>query len=120
MVGLLTSISVTSHSISTCDRAEPGYYEDGKFGIRLENIVIVQPASPPNDFGEKGWLKFENVTMCPMHGKLIEKSLLSSDELAWVNAYHKEVMEKVGAMLDRKNEDDLRAKAWLEKECKPL
>lgn len=99
---------------------EPGYYEDGKFGIRLENIVIVQSASPPNNFGEKGWLRFENVTMCPMHRKLIEKSLLTPDELAWVNAYHKEVVEKVGALLNGKNEDDLRAKAWLERECKPL
>jgi Xaa-Pro aminopeptidase len=43
---------------------EPGYYEDGKFGIRLENIVLVCEVNTPNNFGDKGFLGFENVTMC--------------------------------------------------------
>jgi Xaa-Pro aminopeptidase len=55
-----------------------------------------------------------------MHRKLIDKSLLTPDELKWVNKYHAEVLAKVGPLLDGKNEDDLRAKGWLERECKPL
>ena len=57
---------------------------------------------------------------CPIHRKLIDKSLLSPEELKWINAYHVEVLAKVAPLLSGKNEDDLRAKAWLERECKPL
>ena len=42
---------------------EPGYYADGKFGIRIESIVLVREVKTPNNFGEKGYLGFENVTM---------------------------------------------------------
>lgn len=42
---------------------EPGYYEDGKYGVRLENIVLVREAKTPNNFGDKGFLSFEHVTM---------------------------------------------------------
>ena len=43
---------------------EPGYYEDGKYGIRIENVLLVKEAKTPNNFGDKGYLGFENVTMC--------------------------------------------------------
>jgi Xaa-Pro aminopeptidase len=55
-----------------------------------------------------------------MHRKLIDKSLLSPQELNWINLYHAEVLHKVGPLLQGKNADDLRALAWLERECKPL
>jgi Xaa-Pro aminopeptidase len=42
---------------------EPGYYEDGKYGIRIENIVLVREVKTPNNFGDKGYLGFEHVTM---------------------------------------------------------
>ena len=42
---------------------EPGYYADGKFGIRIENVMLVREADTPNNFGDKGYLRFENVTM---------------------------------------------------------
>jgi Xaa-Pro aminopeptidase len=42
---------------------EPGYYEDGKFGIRIENVMLVREVKTPNNFGEKGYLGFEHVTM---------------------------------------------------------
>ena len=45
---------------------EPGYYADGRYGIRIENIVIVRDAPTPNNFGDKGYLRFEHVTLvCP-------------------------------------------------------
>jgi len=99
---------------------EPGYYVDGKFGIRIENIVIVRKVETRYRFGDVDYLGFEHVTMSPMHRKLIDKSLLSPQELKWVNLYHSEVLHKVGPLLQGKNEDDLRALAWLERECRPL
>jgi len=42
---------------------EPGYYKDGKYGIRLENVVLIREAKTPNNFGDKGYLGFEHVTM---------------------------------------------------------
>ncbi|KAI0258993.1 Creatinase/aminopeptidase [Gloeopeniophorella convolvens] len=95
---------------------EPGYYADGRFGIRIENVVVVREAQTPNNFGNKGFLGFEHVTLAPIGRNLVDVSLLSADERAWVDAYHKEVWEKVAPLLA----NDPRAKAWLERECAPL
>ncbi|KAI0253354.1 Creatinase/aminopeptidase [Lactifluus subvellereus] len=95
---------------------EPGYYADGEYGIRIENIVIVREAQTPHNFGDKGYLGFEHVTMAPMGRNLIEVSLLSMEERGWVDAYHKEIWEKVSPLL----EGDARARAWLQRECAPL
>jgi len=92
---------------------EPGYYKDGHFGIRIENIVIVREAKTPNNFGDKGYLCFEHVTMCPMQTKLIAQELLSTGERKWINAYHAEVFEKVSPLLS----NDERALRWLKREC---
>ncbi|KAG8763971.1 hypothetical protein FRC11_007652, partial [Ceratobasidium sp. 423] len=92
---------------------EPGYYADGKFGIRIESIVLIRKVSTPNDFGSRGYLGFENVTMCPIHTKLVDVSLLNEAERKWLNAYHAEVLKKVGPELAKAG--DLRAQAWLER-----
>ncbi|PWY99693.1 putative aminopeptidase P, cytoplasmic [Testicularia cyperi] len=92
---------------------EPGYYEDGKFGIRIENLVIVRPASTPNNFGNKGYLTFEHLTMCPIQVSLIDPSLLNADEKSWINNYHDEVLQKVSPLLA----NDKRALEWLKREC---
>lgn len=94
---------------------EPGYYADGKFGIRIESIVLVRKVSTPNDFGSRGYLGFENVTMCPIQTKLVDASLLNDAEKKWLNDYHSKVLEKVGPELAKVG--DLRAQAWLEREC---
>ena len=46
-----------------CLLLEPGYYADGRFGIRIENVVVVREANTPNNFGDKGYLGFEHLTM---------------------------------------------------------
>jgi len=92
---------------------EPGYYADGRFGIRIENIVIVRAAETPNNFGDKGYLGFEHVTMCPMQTKLVARELLTPQELEWLNAYHAETWAKVSPLL----QNDERALEWLEREC---
>lgn len=110
--------------------AEPGYYKDGHFGIRIENIVIVRDAKTPYNFGDKGYLGFEHVTMvnrhvfyiscvwliggqCPMQTKLVAQELLSPSERRWINSYHVEVLRKVSPLLS----NDERALRWLQKEC---
>ncbi|KAH9887305.1 Creatinase/aminopeptidase [Cubamyces lactineus] len=95
---------------------EPGYYKDGQYGIRIENIVIVREAQTPNNFGDKGYLRFEHVTMCPMGKNLIETSLLSAKEREWLDAYHAEILEKVSPLVKA----DERALRWLQRECSPL
>ncbi|KIM42178.1 hypothetical protein M413DRAFT_26983 [Hebeloma cylindrosporum] len=95
---------------------EPGYYADGRFGIRIENIVMVKEAKTPNNFGDKGYLGFEHVTMCPIHKKLIDTSLITEQEKTWLNKYHEETFEKVSPLL----KNDPRALEWLERECSPL
>ena len=67
---------------------EPGFYLPGEYGIRLENLVLVQPTSFPTG---KPFHRFETLTWAPFDRLLIEPSLLSPAELAWLNAYHAEV-----------------------------
>ena len=97
---------------------EPGYYADGRYGIRLENIVLVREVKTLNNYGDKGYLGFERVTMCPIQTKLVNPSLLAPWEVKWLNDYHAEVLEKIKPMLE--STGDKRAIAWLERECKPL
>ncbi|KAL4981144.1 hypothetical protein BDW66DRAFT_156236 [Aspergillus desertorum] len=73
---------------------EPGFYEDGKFGIRIENVIMVREVQTTHKFSERPWLGFEHVTMCPIGQNLIEPSLLSDFEIEWLNNYHAEVWEK--------------------------
>ncbi|TFY71297.1 hypothetical protein EVG20_g1690 [Dentipellis fragilis] len=91
---------------------EPGYYADGRFGIRIENVVVVREVHTPHNFGGKGFLGFEHVTMCPIHKNLIDAELLSINERDWLNEYHQEVLEKVAPLL----KNDERALAWLQRE----
>jgi len=65
---------------------EPGYYEEGKFGIRIENLIRVK---------KNNGLQFENLTMAPIDQSLIEKKLLNAGELKWLNAYHKKVFNNL-------------------------
>ncbi|KAF7291982.1 putative Xaa-Pro aminopeptidase P [Mycena indigotica] len=95
---------------------EPGYYADGRFGIRIENIVLVRKVETPNNFGDKGFLGFEHVTMCPIQTKLIDQSIFSAEETRWINEYHAEILSKVEGLL----KNDERALNWLRRECAPI
>ncbi|MDT7836858.1 aminopeptidase P family protein [Aquabacterium sp. OR-4] len=84
---------------------EPGLYRSGQWGIRIENLVMNRPAATPEHgaFGEM--LEFETLTLCPIDTRCIERSLLRSDEVDWLNAYHATVRERLaprlsGAALD--------------------
>ena len=76
---------------------EPGFYPTGKFGVRIENLVMVMP------YTENEWGKFyrmEAITFCPYEREAIVKEMLSPEEIAWVDEYHREVYEKVAPLLD--------------------
>jgi len=87
---------------------EPGYYLPGAYGIRLENLILVQPA----DFaGAKKFLRFETLTLVPFDRALIDVSLLSPAALGWLNAYHARVWQEVGPLVDGA------VRGWLEDAC---
>lgn len=89
---------------------EPGYYREGAFGIRIENLQYVTPAEAIEG-GEIAMHGFECLTFAPLARDLIDVKLLSKEERAWINAYHKRVVKTVG----RKLPEDV--KAWLGKAC---
>lgn len=94
---------------------EPGYYHTGEWGIRIENIVHVVPASGvPHDFTGQKALTFETVTMCPIQTKLIDSSLMTEEEVNYLNSYHKKVLQVVGQQLE--TDGDTFTLEWLERE----
>lgn len=99
---------------------EPGYYKDGHYGIRIENVVLVKEADsksgvPPNEFGKKNFV-FETLTRVPLCQKLIEKKILTQDEIDWINDYHQVVYNDTLSFV----EHDSLATAWLKRETSPL
>ena len=72
---------------------EPGYYENGKFGIRIENLIIVKKA--------KRYFKFKNLTLAPIDKSLIQKNLLNKSEISWINNYHSEVYLKLKKYMNK-------------------
>ncbi len=78
---------------------EPGVYLSGRLGIRIENLVYVKKSTPPHsEFGE--FYTFEDLTLVPYSRKLIAKEMLSSIEIAQVNAYHARILAELGASLE--------------------
>ncbi|XP_051127098.1 aminopeptidase P1 [Andrographis paniculata] len=93
---------------------EPGYYEDGNFGIRLENVLIVKEADTRFNFGDRGYLSFEHITWAPYQRKLIDVSLLVPEEIDWLNNYHSKCREILGSYLNSSE------KEWLKKATEPI
>ena len=89
---------------------EPGYYQAGDFGIRIENLILVEERETPGG----PMLGFETLTFCPIERRLIMPALLTPEERAWVDAYH----AKVFAVLAPELDDDERS--WLAAKCAPL
>jgi len=98
-VGMITSI-------------EPGIYKPGRHGVRIENLAATIPAGD-GEFGE--FLAFETLTLCPIDTRLLDLSLLDAAEIAWLDAYHATVRERLAPLLD-----DAADRAWLDARCAPL
>ena len=92
---------------------EPGFYVTGEYGIRIENLVIVRPPSIPEG-GTREMLGFETLTFCPIDQRLIDGDLLDDGECNWLDAYHRDVLARVGPFLEGE------VLAWLEAACRPL
>ena len=69
---------------------EPGFYAEGKYGIRIENLVLVVD-DPDHGDDDTAFLRFETVTLCPIDSRLVNKQMLTKPQRAWLNAYHKMV-----------------------------
>ncbi|KAH8411123.1 hypothetical protein KR222_003846 [Zaprionus bogoriensis] len=95
---------------------EPGFYKDGEFGIRIEDIVQIVPAKTKHNFASRGALTFKTITMCPKQTKMIIKELLSEQEIALLNNYHQLVWDTLSPLLAQ----DAFTLAWLKKETSPL
>ncbi len=92
---------------------EPGYYKAGEYGIRIENLIVVVER-PAIAGGEEKMLGFETITLAPIDLDLVDVALMTHDEIAWLNAYHTEVREKLTPLLDKETA------AWLAEATRPL
>ena len=87
---------------------EPGIYLEDKFGVRIENTLLITPYKE-TQFGQ--FLQFESLTLCPIDTTPVIRELLLDEEIAWLNAYHKRVFETVSPYL---NEEET---IWLKAAC---
>ena len=95
---------------------EPGYYREGEYGIRIENLILCTQAEVP-ERGERPMLGFETITLAPIDRRLTEAAMLSAEERGWLNAYHARVRE---ALLPHLEELDKKAAAWLIRATSPI
>ncbi|KAK3997271.1 putative Xaa-Pro aminopeptidase 1 [Cladorrhinum sp. PSN332] len=95
---------------------EPGFYEDGAYGIRIENLAIVKEVKTQYSFGDKPYLGFEHVTMVPYCRNLINVDMLTRDEKDWLNKSNEEIRSKT---LEYFKDDEL-ARNWLLRETEPF
>jgi Xaa-Pro aminopeptidase len=90
---------------------EPGYYKTGAYGIRIENLVAVQPEGVG---AERDMLCFETLTLAPIDRTLVERDLLEDEELTWLDAYHARVLQTIGPLIDHDTA------TWLEQATAPI
>lgn len=91
---------------------EPGYYREGEYGIRIENLIVVQEADTPPGGDDRDMLNFETLTWVPIDKRLIDETLLSLEERDWINGYHAEIKSKIHVKGDLAK--------WLDQATSPL
>ena len=92
---------------------EPGYYKEGEYGIRIENLQYVTEAQEI-DGGERPMMGFHTLTLAPIHRELIDTDLLNREERDYVDRYHARVLEEIGPKVDSE------VRAWLREACRAL
>ncbi|MEM6609871.1 MAG: aminopeptidase P family protein [Pseudomonadota bacterium] len=94
---------------------EPGYYREGSFGIRIENLItVIEAPGVAGGDAHRDMYAFETLTFAPIDRHLIDRAALSPAERAWIDAYHAQVADKIGPQLDAD------AAAWLSQATAPL
>ncbi len=106
--GLNSERGITAHQAGMITSNEPGYYKEGSYGIRVENLLVTVPSE------KEGFLEFKTLSLYPIDIKLIDEAIFDKSEKAWLNKYHYEVLNKVGSLL----EGDV--KSWFELKCRPM
>jgi len=106
-----------------CLSNEPGYYQPGEFGIRIENVAVTKDCEGrlehSSRFASSGtWLEMETITMVPLQVKMIDATVLSADTIRWVDDYQRTCKETLAPLLQ--GEADKDALAWLMKEAVPV
>jgi len=91
---------------------EPGYYKTGEYGIRIENLVLVEDRAIEG--AEDVFMGFETLTLVPIEPRLLSRAILEPGEIAWWNAYHARVLDVIGPLVDGPALD------WLRQQCRPL
>jgi Xaa-Pro aminopeptidase len=91
---------------------EPGYYKAGAYGIRIENLVLVERREIPD--AEREMLGFETLTLAPIDRALIDSSLMTIEEIGWLDAYHVRMREKLSPLVDPET------RRWLDEATRPL
>ncbi|KAI1898111.1 hypothetical protein AGOR_G00068980 [Albula goreensis] len=94
---------------------EPGYYKENEFGIRIEDVAVVVPAATKHTVG---YLTFETVSLVPYDRKLIDISIMSPEQLNWLDAYYQKIRTIMGPELERQGLTDVHA--WMMKNTEPL
>ncbi len=87
---------------------EPGYYKDGSFGIRIENLVISKESS------SEGFLDFETITLFPIATNLIDLDLMTTSDIEWLNDYHARVYNELQPLLNEKQQE------WMKVKCEKI
>jgi len=93
---------------------EPGYYREGAFGIRIENLIVVQPAPALQGADDRDMMAFETLTYVPIDKRLIKAEMLSGGERDWLNAYHAQTLDMLSPLVTGETLD------WLTRACTPL
>lgn len=91
---------------------EPGFYKEGEFGVRLENLMIVRRDEVLSTSAGSDFLCFETITFCPIDLKLISKELLTAEEAEWLNCYHREVYTLLAPHVDESHRNWLQMKTY--------
>jgi Xaa-Pro aminopeptidase len=101
----------TAMQLGMITSIEPGIYRPGKWGIRIENLVLNVPGDA-SEFGE--FIRFETLTLCPIDTRCIDKSVLTSAEIDWINQYHATVRTRLAALVSGD------ALSWLDRSTLPI
>jgi len=105
----INSVNKTKLEVGMCVSDEPGYYHDGEFGIRIENVIMVQKRY--NERAKADFKYFENLTVAPYCRELLDLSLINEDTRNHINAHHQKCLEKLTPLI----QEDARALAYVQR-----
>lgn len=110
------SSNATALEVGMIVSNEPGYYEDGAFGIRIENLVAVVDKNTAHQFNDTRYLGFECLTYVPLDTSMLLPELLEEHEVRWLDAYHAQVWEKLSPRMQQGSAE----RDWLWRKTRPL